>query len=59
MPSVMFFKTTRRVEAGHLEYLGWAVWRHFMVLICIFFTFETWLLFTSIVWPISCETPAV
>ncbi len=44
MPSVMFFKTTWHVEAlGHFDYFRWAVWRHFMVLLYVFYV---WILVT-------------
>ncbi len=47
--------------SGHYEQ---ALWRNFMVLLCIFFMFANWSPFTSIIWestatPFSCETPAV
>ncbi len=36
--SVSFSQTTLLVEAsGHLDYFRWAVWRHFMVLLYLFF----------------------
>ncbi len=65
MASLMFSKITWHVEAsGHLDYIGHAVWRHFVVLLCIILPFETKSPFTSMVlatttMPVSCETPAV
>ncbi len=61
--SVWYF--SKHVEtSGHLGYFVWAVWRHFKVLLCISFKFETWSPLTSIVceitiMPFSCESPAV
>ncbi len=65
MASVTFFKTTWHVESsGHLDYFGQEVWRHFMILLCIFLMFESWSPFTSTVWdmtalPFSFETHAM
>ncbi len=49
-----FSKTTWHIEAsGHLDYFGRAVWRHCMVLLCIFFTSESWSPSTTIVLEIT------